>query len=75
MAVKNRLKQIRHRLEIDTKKEFAEILKVTPSQVSLWESQKQQPNLETLIRLWQELRIYLPDLNLQDLLEYKDLLI
>lgn len=71
--VENRLNEIRHKLMIDTQKDFAVILKVTRSQISLWESQQQQPSPKTLIRLWKRLLPYLPDLNLQDLIKHDGL--
>lgn len=52
MPVKNRLKEIRHELYIDTQKEFAELVGVTRQQINLWENQKTQPAIETLVKLW-----------------------
>jgi len=70
--VRNRLKQIRHQLEIDTQKEFAEFLGITRSQISLWESQTQQPSIDRSISLWLQLHTRLPDINLQDLFEWEN---
>ncbi|WP_422393091.1 helix-turn-helix domain-containing protein [Neomoorella thermoacetica] len=69
VAVRNRLKWWRHELRIDRQKDFANFLGVTPQQLSLWETQQQQPNLETLIKLWKKLRTKIPYINLQDLIE------
>lgn len=73
MPVKNRLKEIRHELYIDTQKEFAELVGVTRQQINLWENQKTQPAIETLVKLWLRLQQKIPEINLQDLLDYKDL--
>ena len=67
MAVKNRLREIRHGLYIDTQVEFAELLGVTRPQVNKWEKQKEQPSMETSFKIWKRLRTRLPDINLQDL--------
>jgi transcriptional regulator with XRE-family HTH domain len=73
MPVSNRLREIRHRLKINHQKQFAEMLGVTQSQISLWETQQQQPNTETYIKFWMILITYAPGLNLQDLINYEDL--
>ncbi len=70
--MKNRLKYWRHQLLIDTQTEYAKLLGVRHQQISLWEKQKQQPTLETLVKLWLILRTLRPDLNLQDLIELED---
>ena len=67
--IRNRLKSIRHKLEIDTQTEMAQLLGVTRQQVSRWESQAYQPNTEMLYRLWLALRTRLPDLHMEDLIE------
>lgn len=72
MAIKNRLRDIRHELYINTQKEMAEFLDVNYRQLSKWESQEQQPTTDTLVRLWLRLKIKLPQLNLQDLLELSE---
>lgn len=72
MMHNNRLNYWRHQLLFDHQKDFAEWLGVTQSQINLWEKQRQQPNLETLIRLWQRLRERIPDINLQDLIDLED---
>jgi len=70
--MKNRLKYWRHQLLIDTQTEYAQLLGVRHQQISLWEKQKQQPTLETLVKLWLILRTLRPDLNLQDLIELEE---
>lgn len=70
---KNRLRDIRHEIKINRQKEFADILGVTQSQISLWETQQQQPQIDTYIRIWKKLLPYSPGLNLQDLIEHEDL--
>lgn len=65
--IKNRLKSIRHQLEIDTQTEFAELLCVARQQLNRWEQQKEQPSLDTAYKLWEILLLRLPDINLQDL--------
>lgn len=70
---KNRLKYWRHQLLIDTKTEYAKFLGCTVQQVSLWEKQQAQPNLETLIKIWKKLKTEFKDINLQDLVEHEDL--
>jgi len=71
--VKNRLREIRHELKINRQKEFAEILGVTQSQISLWETQQQQLQTDTYIRIWKKLLPLSPGLNLQDLIDHEDL--
>lgn len=73
MPINNRLREIRHQLMIDKKKDFAKLLSVTPQQISNWENQEQQPNIITLIKLWKRLLPYIPGLNIQDLIDHKDL--
>jgi transcriptional regulator with XRE-family HTH domain len=53
--------------------EYAALLGVRHQQISLWEKQKQQPTLETLVRLWLILKAKIPGINLQDLIEYEEL--
>lgn len=70
--IKNRLKAIRHQLEIDTQTEFAELFNVARPQLNRWERQKEQPSLDTAIKMWKLLRERMPGLNLQDLFEDLD---
>jgi len=51
MAVRNRLREIRHQLCIDTKQEMADKLGITRSMLSDYERQKVQPNIETLLKI------------------------
>lgn len=66
---KNKLNYWRHQLQINTQKEFAEWLGVTHAQLNIWERQVQQPNVDTLVRIWRRLREKYPDMDLQDLLD------
>ena len=50
--IRNRLKSIRHRLEIDTQTEMARVLGINNQQLSRWENQQGQPNLETAFKIW-----------------------
>lgn len=68
MALKNRIKYWRHYLQIDTQKEFAGLLGVTPDLVSLWERQVKQPSTENLYQIWLALRQHIPNINMQDLI-------
>ncbi len=51
MAVKNRLKVIRHEMRIDYQEEMASLLKIAQGQYSRFENQKAQPTLETALRI------------------------
>lgn len=68
VAIKNRIKYWRHYLQIDTQREFAELLGVPPALVSLWERQAKQPSTENLYQIWLTLRQYIPEINMQDLI-------
>ena len=67
--IRNRLKSIRHRLEIDTQTEMARVLGINNQQLSRWENQQGQPNLETAFKIWMALKPRLPDLHIEDLFE------
>ncbi len=51
MGVKNRLKQIRHELMIDSQTEMARFLKLQQQQYNRYERQQIQPTLETALRM------------------------
>lgn len=70
MAVRNRLKSMRHRLEIDRQTDFAELLGVSPFSLNQWEQQKKQPNTETLCRIYFRLKEKIPDLHMEELIDY-----
>lgn len=55
MRAKNRLKQIRHELNIDYKTEMADLLGIRQEQYSRYERQVDQPNLLTALRIAQKL--------------------
>lgn len=54
--VKNRLKEIRHELYIDTQVEMAKLLETTQAMYNRYECQAVQPNLETALRFAQILK-------------------
>ena len=60
--MRNRLKYWRHKLQIDTQKEFAEFLGVKQQMLSRWENQTQQPTLETAWRIKEKLGCHVDDL-------------
>jgi len=47
VELKNKIKSWRHRLEIDSQREFAKLLGVSHTQVNRWEQQIVQPDLKT----------------------------
>ncbi|MGE5422864.1 MAG: helix-turn-helix transcriptional regulator [Ignavibacteriales bacterium] len=49
--IKNRLKQIRHELQIDTQVEMAQLVGVQREQYHRYERQGQQPTLELALRI------------------------
>ena len=53
--IRNRLKSIRHQLEIDTQTEFAELIEIDRKHYNRYERQEVQPNLETAILIAQKL--------------------
>jgi putative transcriptional regulator len=55
--VKNRLKEIRHNLYIDTQIEMAKLLGITQAMYNRYECQAVQPNLETALRMAKLLKI------------------
>lgn len=56
LGVKNRLKQIRHELEIDTQIEMAEYLGLSQQTYHKYESQVKQPSLETALTIAKKLK-------------------
>ncbi|MBE3588208.1 MAG: helix-turn-helix transcriptional regulator [Thermoanaerobacteraceae bacterium] len=69
MIVRNRLRYIRLSLHKD-QDEFARMLDVNPWYVKRWEEQKIQPSLEMFCKIKDRLKKYLPDISLDDLIEY-----
>lgn len=57
MSVKNRLKEIRHKMYIDTQVEMADLLGITQAMYNRYECQAVQPNLETALRIAQILKV------------------
>lgn len=51
MAVRNRMKEIRHELMIDSKQTMANMLGITREMLSNYEHQKVQPSVETLLKI------------------------
>jgi len=68
VELKNKIKSWRHKLEIDSQKEFAKILDVDQSQINRWEKQKIQPDLKTAWKIAESLtqitkkKVYIEDL-------------
>lgn len=54
--VKNRLKEIRHELYIDTQVEMAELLDIRPEQYNRYERQITQPSLEVALQIASKLK-------------------
>lgn len=71
--IRNRLKYWRHQLLFDTQTQYAEFLEFPQPRVSKWERQEEQPTTESLVIVWLKLKKRLPNINLQDLIEYEDL--
>jgi DNA-binding XRE family transcriptional regulator len=72
--MKNRIKFWRLQLQakegrIITQVEFAAMCGVSRGAVNRWEQQRDNPTLETLVVVWDKLREFYPEINLQDLLE------
>jgi putative transcriptional regulator len=61
MAVKNRLKSIRHQHEMN-QKEFAELLGIAPNQYNRYEKQHNQPTLELAIKFSNTLKQHVNDI-------------
>jgi putative transcriptional regulator len=51
MVVRNRLKKIRHQLEIDHVEDMAKLLGIAKGQYCRFENQKAQPSLETILKV------------------------
>jgi Predicted transcriptional regulators len=62
MPVKNRLKEIRHQLYIDTQVEMAELLDVRPEQYNRYERQITQPSLEIALQIAKKLKKTVEDI-------------
>ena len=61
MAVKNRLKDIRHDHRMN-QTQFAEYIGVTRSLYNRWEHQRSQPNQEWMLKLAKRLNIKVEDI-------------
>jgi len=64
VPIKNRLKSIRHKHEMN-QTEFAQMLGVLQNLYCRWENQKQQPSLESALNICHKLKI-----KMEDLVEY-----
>ncbi|WP_242871487.1 helix-turn-helix domain-containing protein [Dehalobacter sp. TeCB1] len=53
--VKNRLREIRHELMIDSQTEMAMILDISQQQYNSYERQEKQPSLETALKIAKKL--------------------
>lgn len=68
--MKNRLNDIRHELKIDKMKDFAELLGVTPYQLSRWKNHELEPSRDTCLnKLLPGLKKLKPDIKFEDLWE------
>jgi putative transcriptional regulator len=65
MAIKNRLKSIRHQHEMN-QKEFAEYLGILYTQYNRYETQKSQPTLEIALGISEKLKIPVNDIFYKD---------
>ncbi|OCZ54298.1 hypothetical protein A7D23_05890 [Dehalobacter sp. TeCB1] len=54
-VVKNRLREIRHELMIDSQTEMAMILDISQQQYNSYERQEKQPSLETALKIAKKL--------------------
>lgn len=59
--VKNRLKQIRHSLQIDSKSDMARLLDLPPEQYNRYENQRMQPRLEVALNIARKLGMPIED--------------
>lgn len=57
MAVRNRLKDIRHELKIDYQADMARLLGISQFQYNRYERQKAQPTLEIALQIAGKLKI------------------
>jgi putative transcriptional regulator len=60
--VKNRLKQIRHSLQIDSKSEMARLLNLPAEQYNRYENQRLQPRLEVALKIAKRLELAIEDI-------------
>lgn len=70
MAIRNRIRYWRHKLNIQEQLEFAQVVDVNPFFVERWEQQKIQPSLETFCKIRDRLKRLAPEITLDDLIEY-----
>ncbi|MGQ9558147.1 MAG: hypothetical protein ACUVTU_09360 [Desulfurispora sp.] len=70
MTIKNRLRYWRVHLGIEDIHNFAELIDMNPWFVQQWEEQRFQPSLEAFCRIRERLRKLLPQITLDDLLDY-----
>ncbi|MGI1659599.1 MAG: helix-turn-helix transcriptional regulator [Desulfitobacterium sp.] len=62
MAVKNRLREIRHEMMIDKQVEMAELLGLTRHQYNRYEKQYTQPTLETALEIAEKINRKVEDI-------------
>lgn len=68
--LKNRIKYWRHMLQFDKINEFADFLGFNKYTVYRWESQDNQPTLETLCYIREKIKTKIPEIKLDDLIEF-----
>lgn len=56
MPVKNRLREIRHEMYIDTQVEMAKLLGITQAMYNRYECQVVQPTLETALKIAESIK-------------------
>jgi len=67
--MKNRLKYFRHKLEIDSKREFAKMLEASYRAYIRWEAQEAQPDLPSAWKVYKNLKKRIPGLHFEDMFE------
>ncbi len=70
MPIKNRVRYWRMQMGIHDLIKFAEIVNCSTWLLERWEEQKTQPTLESLCKLRERLKPFLPGLTLDDLVDY-----
>jgi DNA-binding XRE family transcriptional regulator len=66
--MRNKLIDYRQKLNM-SQAQMAAFLGVNRQQYNRWERQHVQPDIDTLVKLWEILKVPFPCMNLQDLLE------
>lgn len=67
--LKNKLKYYRHKLQIDTQREYADLLGFSGFSVNRWEKQAAQPDITSTFKIYLILKNHIPELHMEDLFE------